>query len=362
MRLFIAFLFISQLSPAAAVCTLDRATGTTIDAKPFLTDGFGTRWNFATNRIAYMQPNAARYYRIFTIRPDGADRQPITQTTPGLPNKHQGAPFWHPSGRFLLIVAQIEAWHSPKLFGNPDYEALPGFGRHDNLWLITADGRQAWPLTHEPNTKDQGVLLPVFSPDGRHIAWSSRLPGGKYALKVADFLETPQPHLENVKSYQPGGPAYYETGSFSSDSRSLAYTSDQDTHNFWFSQIYRLDLATGKGVRLTQGKDYNEHPVIVPTPTGDWIVYMSTHGVKRRPGRLMLGTDWYAMRLDGTGMKRLTEMNLNLKSDPENQGIPQVATTVAMSPHGDFMLGDVQLSLAKQSGLSRVVHLTCAQP
>ena len=89
---------------------------------------------------------------------------------------------------------------------------------------------------------------------------------------------------------------------------------------------------------------------------------MSTRGVQRRPGRLMLGTDWYAMRLDGSGMKRLTKMNSNQKSDPENLGIPQVATTIAMSPTGEFMLGEVQLSLAKQSGLSRVVRLTCQHP
>ncbi len=359
MRLLIALFLTSQVLPAAAVCTLDRATGTTIDAKAFLTDGLGTRWNAPTNRIAFMLQNNAGYYRIFTIRPDGSDRQQISQSTPGLPNKHQGAPYWHPSGRFLLIVAQMEAWRSPKMFGNPDYEALPGFGRHDNLWLITADGRHSWQLTHEPNTKDEGDLLPVFSPDGHRIAWSSRLPGGKYTLKVAEFIETPVPHLENVKTYQPGGPAYYEPGSFSTDSRSLTYTSDQDTHSFWSGQIYHLDLATGTGTRLTQGKDYNEHPVVVSTPSGDWIVYMTTHGIIRRPGRLMLGTDWYAMRLDGSGTKRLTTMNSLRKADPENQGLPQVATTVTISPTGDFMLGDVQLSLAKQTGLSRVVRFTC---
>ena len=73
----------------------------------------------------------------------------------------------------------------------------------------------------------------------------------------------------------------------------------------------------------------------------------------------MLGTDWYAMRLDGSGTKRLTEMNLNRKGDPENAGIMQVATTIAVSPSGGYFLGDVQDSLVKQTGLVRVVRFVC---
>lgn len=343
---------------AASPCTLDRATGTTIDLKPLLVKGYGVRWNAATNRVAYMQTNAAGFYRIFTMRPDGSDRVNLTEGRPHLPTRHQGAVYWHPSGRYLLFIAQKQEWHGPALFGNPDYEALPGFGQHDDLWLIASDGSRSWQLTFEANTKDEGVLMPVFSPDGKWIAWSARQPGGKYTLKVAEFVETPEPHLQNIKSYQPGGAAYYETGSFTSDSQSLTYTSDQDTHNFWLSQIYRLDLASGKGVRLTSGITYNEHPTVVNTPGGDWIVYMSTKGVTRRPLHLLLGTDWYAMRTDGSQAKRLTTMNVNRK-DPENTGVMLVACTVAVSPSGDFMLGDVQDSLVKQTGLVKVVRFTC---
>jgi Tol biopolymer transport system component len=344
---------------AASSCTLDRATGTTIDQKPLLSKGWGARWNAATNRVAYMQPGAGGYYRIFTVRPDGSGRQALTEGRPGLPTKHQGAPYWHPSGRYVMFIAQKQDWTGLALFGNPDYEALPGFGRHDDLWLIRADGSRSWQLTNEANTKDEGVLLPVFAPDGKRIAWSSRQPGGTYVLKVADFVESPQPHLGNIKSYTPGGTAYYEPGSFTSDSRSLMYTSDQDTRNFWHSQIYRLDLASGKSTRLTPGNDYNEHPNVVKTPGGDWVVYMSTKGVNRYPGHLLLGTDWYAAKLDGSGVKRLTTMNVNRENNPENAGIMQVAVTVAPSPSGTFMLGDVQDSLVKQTGMVRVVHFVC---
>jgi len=341
-------------------CTLDRATGTTIDPEPFLRNAWGSRWNIATNRIAYMQPNSLGYYRIFTVAPDRREPKALTGGQPDFPpNKHQGMLYWHPSGRYLLFVAQKPDWTGRALFGAPDYEALPGFGRHNDLWLITADGSHSWRLINEPNTKQQGILMPVFAPDGRHVAWSSRQPNKKYVLKVADFIETPEPHIENVRSYEPGGEAYYETGSFTSDSQRLAYTSDQDT-SFFHSQIYILNLASGKGTRLTTGNDYNEHPIIVNTPGGDWIVYMSTKGVDRFPFqfKLAIGTDWYAMRTDGSEVKRLTTMNVNRKDNPENAHCMQVACTVAVSPSGDLMLGDVQDSVAKQTGMIRVVRFS----
>jgi len=349
----------SRSSSPDLPCTLDRATGTTVDHKPFLSGAYGTRWNLATDRLAFMQPIASGYYRIYTMRPDGSDRVPLTDGRPGLPGGHHGMVYWHPSGRYLLFTAQKPDWKGARMFGSPDFGALPGFGVHDDMWLIAADGSRSWQLTNEPNAKQQGVLLPVFSPDGKRIAWGSRQPDKKYLLKLADFVELPQPHLENIVSLRPGDGTYFEPGSFTSDGKSLIYTTDQGTHNFWSSQIYRLDLASGTSTRLTAGKDYNEHPVVVGTPSGDWVVYMSTKGVNRRPFRLMLGTDWYAMRPDGSGAKRLTTMNLNRKDNPEDQGAAQVATTVAISPSGTFMLGDVQDSLVKQTGLIRVVSFTC---
>ena len=344
---------------AESACTLDRATGTTVERRPFIEHAFGTRWNFATNRIALMGADASGYYRVFTVSPDGGDRRDLTAGLAGLPQKHHGMPYWHPSGRYLLFTAQKEDWKGPALFGSPDYEALPGFGRHDDLWLISADGSRLWQLTHEANTRDEGVLLPVFSPDGTHVAWAARQPGGKYLLIVAEFLERPEPHLEHLITYRPGNGSYYEPGSFTADGRSLLYTSDQDTHSFWQSQIYRLDLPEGSSQRLTVGKDYNEHPVVVATPSGDWVVYMSTHDVNRYPGHWFLGTDWHAMRPDGTGSKRLTTMNINRADNAENMGQMQVATTVAISPGGDFMLGDVQDNLVRQTGLVRTVRFTC---
>jgi Tol biopolymer transport system component len=345
---------------AQTACTLDRATGTTVDAKPFLSGAYGIRWNHATNRLLFMQKNAQGYDQIYTASPTLSNRKALTDGRAGVPQKHNGMAYWHPSGRYVLFEAQKPEWHGMRMFGNKDYAALPGFGCHDDLWLITADGSRSWQLTHDPDSSTEGELLPVFSPNGKHVAWSCRQPSAprklSYAIKVADFIERPQPHLANIRAYRPGGDGYFETGSFSSDGKSLMYTSSQDTHNFWLSQIYRLNLADGSSTRLTQGVTYNEHPTVVKTPTGDWVVYMSSKDVRRSKGHLLLGTDWWAVRPDGTGTKRLTWMNQ--PGNPENNGTMQVACYVAPSPRGDFMLGDVQDSLTRQTGMVRVVHFT----
>ena len=355
----VASVVVTVHSLADSACTLDRATATTIDPKPFLTGGYGTRWNRAVGRIAFMRPDATGHYQLFTMQPDGTDIRALSELRPEPANGHAGSAYWHPSGRYVLFTAQKPDWHGRGLFGVPDYEALPGFGRHDDLWAATPDGAHFWPLLNEPNDRDEGILMPVVSPDGRAVAWSARQPGGKYLLMVADFVETPAPHLANARAYQPGNGGYFEPGSFTSDSRALMYATDQDTHNFWLSQIDRLDLATGQSVRLTRGGDYNEHPTVVATPSGDWVIYMSTREARRRPFHLMLGTDWWVMRADGSGVKRLTTMNINGPGNPEDFGAPQVAGTVSVSPTGQFMLGDVQDSLVKQTGLVRVVRFVC---
>jgi hypothetical protein len=65
------------------------------------------------------------------------------------------------------------------------------------------------------------------------------------------------------------------------------------------------------------------------------------------------------MRSDGQDGKRLTRMNVNRKDNTQNTGQMLVAGTVAVSPAGDYMLGDVQDSLVRQTGLVKLVRFSC---
>jgi hypothetical protein len=352
----------SGAGPSSA-CTVDKATGTTIDAQPFLTGAYGAEWNVATNQIAYSQPDAQGFYQIYTLAAppvlDGAATgtpQALNATHPGLPTGvHQGSPITSASGNYLLFISQKLSYSGGILFGIPDYDALPGFGTHDDMWVAAADGSGSWQLTDEPDSSKQGVLLPVFSNDGQHIGWTDRQSDGTYVIKIADFVTNPQPALTNIQSFTPGGAAYYEPGSFTSDGTGFLYTSDEDTGTFYESQIYLLDLATGAHTRLTQGTYYNEHPIDVATPTGDWVIYMSDENSVLY--NAVRGTDWYAMRLDGSDTKRLTEMNV--VASPEYTGSLQVAGRLSMSPSGTSYLGGVQNSVVLQTGNTLIVNFTC---
>jgi Tol biopolymer transport system component len=344
---------------AAPLCTLDHATSTSIASVPFIANGYGAQWNAAAARVVFMRPNARGYYRLFLIRPDGSELTALTEGRSDLPPGHHGPAYWFPSGRYLLFTAQKRDWRGGPAFGIPGYGALPGWGVHNDLWVMEIATGRVWQLTHEPNTRDEGLLIPIVAPNGRSLAWSARQPGGKYKIVVADFIASPAPHVANIRRYEPGGLTYYETGSFSSDSRSLFYTSDQDTHSFWQSQIYRLDLATGHSARLTAGHGYNEHPAVVPTPSGDWVVFMSTEGERRRRLHLSLGTDWWAMQPDGSGLKRLTTMNVDRADNPENAGRTLYAGKVTAGPSGDVLFGDVQDPLIHQTGFVERISLVC---
>ncbi len=77
---------------------------------------------------------------------------------------------------------------------------------------MTADGKRYWQLTKLPLGKGRdipGVIHPQFSPNGRRLFWAERLGGGgswgRWTLRVADFIESPEPHLENIRTIDPSG-------------------------------------------------------------------------------------------------------------------------------------------------------------
>jgi len=97
----------------------------------------------------------------------------------------------------------------------------------------------------------------------------------------------------------------------------VVFTSDFETHNFWQSQIYRLDLGSGAFIRLTRGDGYNEHPRYTPDGQMLWMTNADN------PAH---GTDWWTMNPDGSNPQRLSDFN----SDAEARGFgsKQVYATV----------------------------------
>jgi hypothetical protein len=313
---------------------------------PFLAAGYCIRWNTGTRQMVYNRPGSDGYYGLYLLDPDGKNERRLTN--PLLPGRHTGAPCWHPSGHYVLLVAE------KKQHPGSSVPALPGFGGFSDMWLITSDGRHAWKLVEEPVEAERGMLLPQFSPDGKKIAWCERVTSpnpfiplkvaGLFVIHVADFVDGPTPRVAGIKDFKPGGDAFYEVSCFTPDSQSLLMTSDLDTKNFWKNQIYRLDLQTGAARRLTHNEGYNEHPSL--TPNGKSILWMSDVQCDRLG--LLHGTDWWLMDADGANPRRISTMNV--RNSTQCDGTPKWACAAAWSPDGRWFYGDVQTNLFTQAG------------
>lgn len=315
-------------------------------------------WGRVRDLIAYDVLGSNGYYEIHVMRPDGSDDSCLTCGKPGLPQRHNGQPEWHPSGDY--VVFQSEQASHPGRSG----EATPGFGRHSDLWIATSDGQHFYALTQGPLSDDYGVLHPHFSTDGKQLSWSEmygapetftpRGVGGYWRLKVADFAvgADGRPALSNVRSYEPAGKALYENHGFSADGTQLLFSSNcEATKMFEFNaeDIYRLDLATGQTVKLT-GDGYDEHAIV--SPNGRKVVWMSSQGNANR------GTDYWLMNLDGTDKIRLT--NFNDPDNPMSHGERLICADSDWSADARHLVGYVQTSLFHQRGMLIVIDLTDA--
>jgi Tol biopolymer transport system component len=106
------------------------------------------------------------HLQIYVINADGSDERVLTHDL----NWVCWAPYWYKDGKHIVFTA---ADHSNPL-QRPNY---------DLYWMNVETGKKVR-LTHAPGAD----VLPVFSPDGRQIMWTSTRDGRRPAqLYIADF-------------------------------------------------------------------------------------------------------------------------------------------------------------------------------
>jgi Tol biopolymer transport system component len=318
----------------------------------FRLQGEGVEWSPDGQWVAYDCKHRDGYYNIHVCRPDGTDDHCLTTLDNGLPHRHAGSPTWGADGKYLAFAAE------KKVHFGGSVEAIPGFGGRSNIWVMLADGSKAWQLTDTAGGKDSGVIIPKFSRDGGRLSWTERVKApqllqtrgwfGDWVIKVADFIDSPGgPRLENIRTFQPRGPGFYEGYGFSPDGRQIIFCSDFDRRTALDSQIYVMDAADGGNVTcLTDGRGYNEHASY--SPDGRHIVWMTNRDNHNG------GTDWWIMRSDGSDKRRLT--HFNQPGFPESSPTAVYACLTHWSADGRRLLGGVQYSLIKQEG--RILLMT----
>lgn len=295
--------------------------------------------------IAYDKRGADGFIDIWTMSINGSNKQCLTCDHPILPTKHIGQPAWHPSGKY--IVVQAEKQEHPEGIATP-LSVLPGAGVFNDLWMIEYQTDREWLIHEVPNSKQNGVLHPQFSFDGKKISWSELYKGakifneaklaGSWKLKIADvqIANDGTVSIRNLQTFQPGDEVIYENHGFSPDGAKLIFSSnlknDQSIHS---SDIYTLDVQTQQLTALTD-TGYNEHAHY--SPDGTKIIWMSTNG-NIEPSKVdrISFTDWWIMNSDGTDKKRLTY--LNKKGHPHFVFWGTCAADLDWLPNGKGFIG-----------------------
>lgn len=309
-------------------------------------------WCRSSGRITYASRGPDNRYGIHTCSSTGDDDIWITRNNPNMPSGQKGSPTWHPSGRYILFVAE-----KPKHPGS-SFASTPGLGSYSDLWLMTPNGGRAWQLTDLPMTGNDGLIIPKFSNDGKRIVWAQRVSGANifnpkqicafWDIKVADFSDdNGMPKVSNIITIRPGGkPAFNEAYGFSADDKSIIFCSDYNQPSFWSSQIFTCNASDGGNIVQLTNKGYNEHACY--SPDGTKIVWMTSVGEFK-------GTDWWIMNADGSEKRQLTFFNK--RGHREYGGGKRLTCGLgAFSPDGRQFVGGVQNSLIKQTGDSYMVN------
>ena len=321
-------------------------------------------WCGANNLITIGKQGSDGYSDVYVMKPDGSGEECLTCDKPGCPQKHNGNPAWHPSGKFIVFTAEKKENSKSK---KAKQFAQPGTGINCDLWLMTSDGEKFMPLTNLPVTvPSRGVIHPQFSHSGKKLLWVERVgkgdPWGEYALKVADFvIDDKKPRLENIKTYQPGKqPSFYEGHGFSPDDKKILFSGDlQPGQKIYGMDIYTLDLETEQLQRLTETPNYwDEHAHY--SPNGKKIAWMSSSGfnanfksVEGHAWKKYLITELWVMDADGANKQRLTFFNQSGHKD--FMGTRAVVSDSSWSPDGKKILATVAFENRRGRMVSKIV-------
>jgi Tol biopolymer transport system component len=311
-------------------------------------------WSHAHGRIAYDRAGADGFFDLFVAAPDGSGDTCLTCGKPGLPQRHNGNPAWHPSGNFIVFQSEVASSRNA-------FAGNPGRGVNNVLWVTDASGTAFHQITELSATDEaSGVLHPHFSRDGTRLSWSelyapagllqAGMLFGHWRLVVADFAVggDGRPRVSNLRRFE-REPAFYENHGFSPGGTQLLFSSNLAQSGLLEAannDIFVVDLGSLALTRLTSD-DYNEHAHFVPS--GQKILWMTNRGNASR------GTDLWVMNTDGTGKERLTFMNQ--AGCPEYAGSRAVAADSTINAAGDKVLVYVQDELFGDVGSIRLVEL-----
>ena len=232
---------------------------------------FGQAPAFAPNGRVVFHQDFGEGEQVYIANLDGSERSCVTCGQPA-PNM---VPQVRPQGDKVLY----HSWQ-----GHSMTIGAPGFGGVGaDIWVVNPDGTDPVNLTN--GTEGMDNYHAYWSPDGNHLVWAylnwnfvTAGGEGKWDVRVADYVGTPTPHLENVRVVRPANGHYYETQAWAPDGSGFLYT--ESTGNALNLQLFFCKLtaaADGCEVhQLTTDPSWDEQAVF--TPDGSSVIFMSARG------------------------------------------------------------------------------------
>ncbi|MGD8833731.1 MAG: hypothetical protein PVJ84_01065 [Desulfobacteraceae bacterium] len=329
----------------------DLEISTTPKSPPItvLVDSEGGRvdWSHKNNLIAFCKLGADSFYDVYIMNPDGSGQVSLTKGKTEIPDYNNGIPAWHPSGDFIVFQAQDPKLKIPFFAKRwESYLTQGGSGLHNNLWIVTRDGKQFFQLTQ---LKDREFTLhPHFSHNGTKLFWTERTRGGKrfggkWVLKLADFAfdRNHGPSLKNIKTIDPHPQKsfFYESHGFTPNDTKIIFSTSIGRKSRVDLDIWTMDLDTGKLTQLTDTAGvWDEHAHY--SPDGKKIVWISSQGFDFKPTKNWgetLTTEFWIMDADGTKKRRLTYFNQ--PGYPEYTGERTICADSAWNHDGTQLIG-----------------------
>ncbi len=246
-------------------------------------------WSPGGSRIVFERQFEYKPFEIWSVNPDGSDlRQIDPGCPPGIPTDQiceEEGPAWSPDGKQIA-------------YGNP-FGQLKSIGGVEwievgAISVIDANGSRRRQLTQHQRPTSSEDFQPVWSPDGRRIAFqrenSTAAPRGRRAIFVVNADGS---GLRRVTPWKLDAGDHPD---WSPDGRRILFRSP--SHDLFGSNIYAI---RPDGTGLAQLTHFGQTVEVLSSsysPDGKWIVFSRT-GKGRLP-------DLFVMRSDGSGIRQLT--------------------------------------------------------
>jgi Tol biopolymer transport system component len=230
-------------------------------------------------KIAFLSDRAGGDLDIWTMNPDGSNRDNLTRNSPAA----EAFPNWRADGRKIVFESDRET---------PSNPAVPGLERPDlEIFVMNADGSNQTQLTFNELDDENAA----WSPDGTRIVFQRDFAPAPGELDYDILTMRPKGTSERNLTNSPGvldhEPNWSPTG------RHIAFASAPEAGAN--NDIYKMRPDGSNRTQLTIDALDNEHPNW--SPDGRRIAFNSN-----RDDPIQENFEVYTMRADGGDVTRLT--------------------------------------------------------